>query len=367
MRKHTKSVHSSLCRAKDPSVCRHHGSPAILEAAINTAADNGNFAEYEKLRKSKELAEAATSRPDSPYPKSLPLAATVNFQPLHETRRLAEGISLHLEEHKAQSLKNIEARNFSPAQRLALGGYVGFAAGTANIALLQNEITPERLEGNSPPWRETSTGPAGFSTPEEMVDYINVLDTVLSEREDKQRVLYRGIPIYKEMHEEMERTMGEEFSATDTEKVLKGLEEYYKPGKVLEFPNYLSTTHSAYVAGERTDNIAGTAIDVYERPEVRGIVLELKTNAGLDITGVARHYANEREVLLPRNTHFRVESITLQPETYSTVSGYDYSPDEIEKDDYKGIAAVVQLVEVDSEGKEITHTAPHEAGQLNLS
>lgn len=182
-------------------------------------------------------------------------------------------------------------------------------------------------------------------------------------------MLYRGMPIYARLHEEIEKAAGKNISVTDTEALMEGLQEYYKPGKVLEFPSYVSTTHSAFYSAQRTQEHSGTKITYYDSPEVKGIVFEMKTNAGLDVTGVARNHAYEREVLLPRDSRYRIESISLRPESYDTVSGYDHDddPEELEQQNFTNLAIVVQMVEVDEKGNEITHTDSHKPSPLLLA
>lgn len=290
------------------------------------------------------------------------------FQASEETRRLAEGIPMDVREHMAASEAHI-TETLTDIQKIALSGYTGFAAGICNVALWEGTISEERLNSAAPPWRTKETGPTDFATKEDLEDYMTVVDTALSQREENRRILYRGIPIYREIHAELETIMGQEFYPSDTSLMLEALSKYYAPGKVMEFPNYVSTTHSAYYAADRTSEISGTDIEWNEHPEVKGIQIELKTNAGLDVTGIARHHSAEREVILPRGTRFRVENIILQPESYDTVSGYDFMnyPDELQEENFKGIAIVVQMVEVDDKGNEITHTEPHIPEPLKLS
>lgn len=289
------------------------------------------------------------------------------FQPFTETRTLAEGIPAKIADHMKLSQDHIDSR-LDPDQQKALAGYTGFAAGVVNTVLRANEVMEHTLYDKAPLWREADTAPCDFLTKEDLVDYIETMDTVLSERQEEQRVLYRGIPIYSEIQKEMSELIGKEIDVNDTAAMLEGLQEYYKPGTVHEMPTYTSTTHSAYYAADRTEEISGSSITYYDNPEIKGIQLEMKTNAGLDVTGVARHNAYEREVILPRDTRFRVESISLKPESYNTVSGYDNPryPDDLEEGDFGNLAVVVQMVEVDKDGKEITDTAPHKPAPLNL-
>lgn len=53
---------SSECRAKDPSVCRHHGRAGASEAGMNQAAKNGDFSSYEQHRGEVEATESASKK-----------------------------------------------------------------------------------------------------------------------------------------------------------------------------------------------------------------------------------------------------------------------------------------------------------------
>lgn len=298
--------------------------------------------------------------------KMRPSCHAVTFQPISEVRSLAEGIPALISEHMKMSKDHIDTK-LSPDEQKALTGYTGFAAGASNSLLLKKQTVAEALYDKAPPWRE-SVAPCDFSTREDLEDYLETMDHVLSERQEEQRILYRGIPIYRGLHEEIENSIGKKFSVEDTETMMEGLQEYYKPGKVFDFPSYVSTTHSAYQAADRTKEVGGTKISYYDNPKVKGIMLEMKTNAGLDVTGVSKNHSYEREVILPRDTLYRVESITLKPEAYDTVSGFDYldDTDEQEQETFTGLAIVVQMVEVDKDGNEILHTEPHKPSPLNL-
>ena len=284
----------------------------------------------------------------------------IAFQNINELRTLAPNIPLSIEEHVLQSRADIEAKGYTREQRLALTGYTGFAAGTCNTVLLGNEY---EYYDEAPPWKETE-GPCDFVNREELVEYMETIDTVLQDRQEERRVVYRGIPIYEAIHNEIGKGIGKNLTITDTEGLVAGLHEYYKVGKTFNFATYLSTTHSAQYAAERTQETTGTKDNgYYSKPaEIKGIQFELKTNAGLDVTGLARsHFAREREVVLPRDTHFKVTGVYVKPTEYRTESGFDdwRHPDEQEAEDFKKLAVVVQMVEVDKDGNEITHTQPH--------
>ena len=296
----------------------------------------------------------------------MPSRHEVVFQPISETRVLPDGIPALISEHIKMSKDHIDTKLSSDEQK-ALRGYTGFAAGASNSLLLKKQTVADALYDKAPLWRESSA-PCDFSTREDLEDYLETMDHVLSERQEEQRILYRGIPLYSGLHEEIENSIGKKFSVEDTETMMEGMKEYYKPGKIFDFPSYISTTHSAYYAADRTKEHSGSKISYYDNPTVKGVMFEMKTNAGLDVTGVSKSYSYEREVILPRDTRYRVESITLKPAAYDTVSGYDFidDPDEREQDTFTSIAVIVQMVEVDKDGNDLIHTDPHKPSPLDL-
>lgn len=332
---------------------------ANLRKKVKYRADKEEISVEEWKKENPETLEALLSR-------SLPSLETIPFQSFDETRKIGNDIPMLISEHISMSQEHIDAR-LSPDEKKALSGYTGFAAGVVNSLLLKRQSVGEALYDKAPLWRD-SNAPCDFSTKEDLEDYLNTMDHVLSERQEEQRILYRGIPIYSGLHEEIEETIGKKFSVEDSETIAEGLREYYKPGKVFSFPSYISTTHSAYYAADRTKEPSGSKITYYDKPEIRGIMFEMKTNAGLDVTGVSRNHSYEREVILPRDTHYRVESVSLRPESYDTVSGYDYldDPTELEQENFDKLAIVVQMVEVDKDGNDITHTESHKPSSLDL-
>lgn len=346
-------------RIKRCSVKPTQKAQANLRKQVKYRADKEEMTVEEWKQANPDTLQALTA-------KMQPSCHTVPFQPISEIRRLAEGVPALISEHIKMSKDRIDTKLSSDEQK-ALSGYTGFAAGVANSLLLKRQTVAEALYDKAPLWRE-SVAPCDFSTREDLDDYLETMDHVLSERQEEQRVLYRGIPLYRGLHEEIEQTTGKQFGVEDTDAMMEGLQEFYKPGKVFDFPAYVSTTHSAYYAADRTQEHSGTKIAYYDNPKVKGIMFEMKTNAGLDVTGVSRNHSYEREVILPRDTRYRVESIILKPEAYDTVSGYDYLDDteEQEQETFTSIAVIVQMVEVDKDGNDLLHTDPHKPSSLNL-
>jgi hypothetical protein len=332
----------------DVKICRASLKPCPVSPMDEHFADRSAALGAAEKKLSAEFASAAPGKvptdsdPTSTRREQGPDGAVTSsgeqFLPAGEVRGLPPHIPADLQKHRTQAKTSLA--HLSEVEQIALKGYGGFAAGVANSYLLGNTYEPYAA---APPWR-TSGGPTDFHSLEELRDYISVVDGILAPRAEEPRILYRGIPIYEPIHRELEELVGSKFRAVDSEKLKEGLEKYFPEGKVFEYHTYLSTSSSADEAAERTDNVSGTAGGYYDgKPELLGIQLELKTSAGVDITGsVKAHYAREREVVLPRGLKFRVEKLILAPQAYRTFNGE-------EEETYTGIAAVVQLVEVEPE------------------
>lgn len=310
-----------------------------------------------KFSSAEEVFAAVTKDLDKRKKLAPKVKEGVSFQSIEATRTLAAGIPQLLADHVNQNAKELE--HLTHEEKIALAGYTGFGAGVCNSILLGQEYS---YYDKAPLWRE-SRGPCDFVSRENLVDYMQTLDGILAPRLKEPRILYRGIPIYSSLHDEIGASIGKDLKITDTEGLVEGLKEYYKVGKTFNYDTYLSTSHSANYAADRTSNEVETKWEHdYTPAEIRGIQFELKTNAGLDVTSAARsHYAHEREVVLPRDTHFKVTNVYVKPEVYKTVGGFDdrSNTEALVKDNYQNIAVVVQMVEVDDKGNEITHTNDH--------
>lgn len=303
-----------------------------------------------------QSAEEALQKAEQDFRKTHP---GVSFQKPGETRHLPEGIPEKIADHIA--LSNQHLAHLSADEKQALAGYTGFAAGVCNSVLMEDEFSYHYYD-EAPLWREADHAPCDFVSREELIDYMETIDTILAPRQTEQRVVYRGIPIYSSLHDEIGAKIGKKLTFSDVEGLMEGLKAYYKPGTVIKNEHYLSTTASAYYAADRSQNTHNTKKTYWETAKAPlGIVFELKTNAGLDVTGASRRNAYEREVVLPRETYFKVVSIDVKPAKYDTVSGFDNPrhPDDREAETFTNLAAVVQMVEVDKNGKEIHSTRPH--------
>lgn len=355
-------------------MCRGGKDGTIRRCQLNDRQHAAvNFRKKVKYRADKagvtveEWKKSHPAETDALVKSTFPAVKEMSFQPVNETRHLPEGIPENIVDHMELSKTHID-NMLTPEEQKALSGYTGFAAGVSNQVLLKGKLEDDDLYDKAPLWRENYSPPCDFSTREDFHDYLNTMDKVLSERQEEPRILYRGMPIYRGLQDEFAKASGKSIHITDDEAMLEGIKAYYQPGRVLDFPTYLSTTHSAYVAAERTQDDTGTNNNYYEKGNIRGIVFEMKTNAGLDVTGVARNHSYEREVILPRDTRFRVENVSLRPESYDTVSGFDFirNPDEKVEENFTNIAVVLQLVEVDKDGNDITHVDKHDPSPLNL-
>jgi len=337
---------SSKCSKPVGEYCRLH-NPAPSGQHFSNVADV--FAAISREDEQRRVKKVTFSSPSN--------VTDVSFQGVDEMRTLPSDIPQSISDHIAKNSEEME--HLSEVERKALLGYTGFAAGVCNTVLLGEKY---EYYDDAPLWRE-SDAPCDFVNREDLVDYMETIDTVLASRQEERRIIYRGIPIYRELHDEIGAAVGKTLDISDTDGLVEGLKEYYKVGKVFNFNTYLSTSTSAHYAAERTENTAGTKADYYKKPaEIQGIQFELKTNAGVDVTSIARrHHASEREVILPRDTYFKVSNVFVQPKSYDTTSGYDRKPDRLEKETYTSIAAVVQLVEVDVDGNEIISSVPRQS------
>lgn len=296
--------------------------------------------------------------------ETFPVEAGVPFQSIEEPRVLPVGVPENIADHVKISKEHLES-HLSADQKKALTGYTGFAAGICNVVLRrEGDVSGYYFYDKAPAWKEAYPGPSDFATKEDLHDYMETMDTILAERQEKARVLYRGHPIYESMREQLSAEIGEDgIDYEDTELTIKALKAHYPVGNIVHYPNYVSTSLSAFQAADRTQEA-----DYGDNSKIRGVVFEMKTNAGLDITGASSH-EYEREVVLPRDVHFRIENVHLQPQSYNTVSGFDdkHEPEERSGKNFDNLAIVVQMVEVDKDGNDVIHGNRHEPRPLTLS
>ena len=330
------------CSKRPGEYCRLH-NPAPVKKSFSSVQDVFQKIS-EQANKRKNISQKKQVQPGT------------SFQNVQETRYLPEGVPQDINEHIELSKEALS--HLTDEERLALKGYTSFAAGVCNTVLHGQEY---EYYDDAPLWKE-SDGPCDFVSREDLVNYMEAMDTILENRQTESRIVYRGIPIFKSLHDEIGASIGRNLHPTDTKGLMAGLQEYYKPGKVFNNPTYLSTSLSAYQAASRTDKLGQTKSGYStDKPEIMGIQFEMKTNAGLDVTGISNGASHEREIVLPRDTHFKVVNVIVKPKMYDTVSGHDNEFDKKKRYEasFKKLAVVVQMVEVDSEGNEITHTKPH--------
>lgn len=364
-----------MCRGGKDGVIKRCKLNDRQHAAVNFRkkvkyrADKEGLTPEEWKASNPEMTEALVKQ-------TFPQPSTAAFQDINATRVLPDGIPVDVEDHIEQNKKYLENR-LTDEERKALRGYAGFAAGVCNMVLLDGNDEKYEYYKDAPLWRETESGPCDFVSKEDLVDYMGTMDSILDKRNDEQRILYRGNPIYAALQDQLSDALGKKIHVSNTDDMIAGIKAYYAEGKVFEHSTYLSTSHSAHYVASRTSNSVGTNISYYDTTEVRGLVFELKTNAGLDITSAAGGNYYEREVLLPRDTRFKVVGVHLRPESYDTVSGYDRlkrknkigqprKPEEIKQENYTSLAAVIQMVEVDKDGNEILHTEQHKPSTLDF-
>lgn len=212
----------------------------------------------------KKVAQTSKARKNFTPPV---LKNNYNFQPVTEPRILPAGIPMLVKEHEELSLQGLS--HLTDEEKLALKGYTGFAAAVCNN-VLQGKGYEYYQE--APLWKE-STGPCDFVNQEDLVSYFETIDKVLEKRHPERRTIYRGIPIYDSLHDEIGASIGKKLHVKDTDGLVEGLKEYYKPGKVFNNKTYWSSTSSAYVAAERSGNTVGTKQNYWEKADISGIVL----------------------------------------------------------------------------------------------
>jgi hypothetical protein len=148
--------------------------------------------------------------------------------------------------------------------------------------------------------------------PSGLIEITDEIDDAMMKAPDKERILYRG-----------KSGASPRLAANP----MKYVQENYSLGQEVVFDGYQSAsvdsgTAAAYSGGN-------------------GIVFEMKTSSGLNATHIS-HYSEEREVLLPRQTRWKVVGVHKDVK-YTTY-----------QDDGKTKAAdaiVVQMIEVDEKGE----------------
>jgi len=275
-------------------------------------------------------------------------SAIIPFQGIKEKRRLKTSCPPKLKDQVKKSQEMLLMMSLT--EQKALLGYTGHFGTLCNAALSGRTVS---YSSTAPKWEEAGPDNRFLPNEQNLITLMETMDKVLETRQDNQRILYRGVPIYKTLHAELENKLGKKLKPRDYEGLAEGLKLHYKTGDLLNFPEYLSTSTSAYPAIERAQDPKHT-VDTSYYSSSRGIVFEIKTNAGVDISGLSK-YTEERETLLPRDTYFKIVNVHIQPSQY-TIDGV---PDHFETkyETYNDLAAVIQMVEVDKNGNEIVGAA----------
>lgn len=310
-----------------------------------------------ELSSSPAAHDILTPQPQSSFSSQLSFAssfASSSFQRPGEVRKLASDVPYHLKDHIEGNYDDAE-HSFAehPDERYALMHYARVGSGAALSEMFWQRQDEYKYDFGSDDWR-AKADVSGFSSREQLISYLHSLDSALSTRSRTKRVVYHGMNL-AHTQRQMQDLIGKSPSPEDRAAWQQGLQELYTPGRVIDFKGYLSTSRSAHLSGGwATDKSSSNS-------PINGVVFELKTNAGVDITGLSNDkfpYSTEREVLLPRETRFKVVNVEIYPAEYKTEAGIEepnpwHANYHQTKENYRNLSAIVQLVEVDVEGKPI--------------
>jgi hypothetical protein len=288
-------------------------------------------------------------------------APAAGFQQFGMTRELASDVPHRLAEHVQQN-RELAEELLTEEERVALSHYPYDPCGGSVSRILRSPNEPVTYDPTRPSWREPRRSVESFASRAELVSYVETLDAALSKRQENARIVYRGMSSAS-LKAEIEKEHGDTLQLDDVDGWHEALTKFYRKGRIFKYDNYLSTSVSAAYSANWVQNR-----DKSEVPH-NGVVFEMKTNAGTDITGLGEtnNYAHEREVLLPRETYFKVVSVDVMPQEYKTKTGietqYEIGANIPKAETHDELAAVVQMVEVDKEGKEISHQESHFPGR----
>jgi hypothetical protein len=171
-------------------------------------------------------------------------------------------------------------------------------------------------------------------TVDNVVTIVDTLDDAFQHTEPEEKILYRGKG---------------QFSARFNENVSKYVDDNYGIGQEIVFDGYQSASMHPGVGSD----YAGEG----------GIVYELKTVSGLNAHSIS-HFEDEQEILLPRQTRWKVvgvhKDVIYAPTVGSTGGFQEEAP----------TVTVVQMVEIDDDGNELKEhrkTAPLNRKRLQKS
>lgn len=154
---------------------------------------------------------------------------------------------------------------------------------------------------------------AGMRTKAHFTEIVNNIDSGMEKSPKQQRILYRGM---KAKH-----------SAFKNMSISDYVDGNYPLGQEVEFDGFQSASYSPGVGARYADD--------------DGLIFEIKTPSGVNVTGVSE-FANESEVLLPRNSRYMVVGV------HKDVEKYEYKGNHFTGD--KRDVTVVQLVEITDKG-----------------
>jgi hypothetical protein len=277
------------------------------------------------------------------------------FQPFNQTRKLAGNVPCRLVEHAKENRERAK-HSLNENERIAVSHYPHGSTGNFISKLLRNPDMDVTYQPERPSWLVEHRSVEAFNSREELVSYIETMDTALSQRTENNRIVYRGID-FESIREQIATEYGSPIPVDNKQEWDKAVGNFYHKDRLFAFSNYTSTTLApTYAAGWMPPGEDNTSY--------RGVVFEMSTNAGLDITGLGENnsYAHEREVLLPRDVYFKVVNVQIAPPKYDTRAGIETMHElgaelQEHKPFWGDIAAVVQMVEVDKHGNQLTPEA----------
>lgn len=253
-----------------------------------------------------------------------------------ELRNWNPKIPTDLDEHIQQSLEALS--HLSAEEKQALELYRGHYHESINGALTGRsplQYNPYYAGGH---WK-TSTSATAFHDFNDFKDYLDLMDSALSKRSAESRVIYRGVSavgafnLAKGTDSEV-NDPDLDSSKENTENIKTALMQHNAPGTEIQFDGYASTSLDPSVATIWAGSGHGKPAVIYE----------IQTSLGSDVTGISDFGgADEREVILPRSSRFKVVNVFTNSE-YSCESA---DGGVIEKNSYTdGNTVVVQLVEL---------------------
>ncbi len=260
--------------------------------------------------------------------------------------------------YKELSRDYLQEFNLTKDEKKAISLYTGDFYSPINRYLIEGALKKE----NAPSWKDANTiGMAKFKDESDIVDCISKIDSVLSHRNSKERIIYRGIRVYPNSKILLEANEGENVYAPGERK--KIMSQTYGKGSELVFDSFSSASDRVSVAadwgGAHTRGISYETI--YE--STVGVIFEIRTSAGVPIAHLSQH-SPEREILLPRGLKFRIANSYWNSTDKKDCYKYKNSRNS-NADSKNPNILIVQLVEIDDAGNEITdHTSDYVAPSL---